>query len=155
MSIDRNTSFSEQSHAFVLQGSELLPQKKVGARGLSAQRAPTSAVSAGKPRTRRFVNRAARREAVNRDIVNLFRLKLAIAYIEDGLSLGQVSRLFGMSASLLCHLRKRYMREGFDAVAPALSEVFPRALEMDVFDPDSAKVCSGADEYGPAVYASA
>jgi len=87
MSIDRHTSFGEQSPAFVLQGSELLPQKKVGARGLSAQRAPTSAASAGKPIKRGFVRRAAIREAINRDIVNLFRLKLAPVYIEDGLSL--------------------------------------------------------------------
>ena len=135
MSAERHTSFGEQSPVFLLQGSQSPARGKVGARGLSAQRAPTRAASAGKPIKRRFVRRAATREAINRDIVNLFRLKLTPVYIEDGLSLRDVACCFSMSVSLLCYLRLRYVREGFAAVAPTMAEVFPRALEMDVFDP--------------------
>jgi hypothetical protein len=97
---------------------------------------------------RRWTRRAARREAINRDIINLFRLKLAIQYLDEGQSLQMVATLFGMSCSLLCHLRQRYERSGFAAVAPTLAAICPRALGMDVFDPEFLKRGPSAPDDG-------
>jgi hypothetical protein len=107
---------------------------------LSACQAPPQAAATGKPKRRQFKRRAARREAINRDIINLFRLKVALQYIEDGLSLGMVARMFGMSGSSLWYLKQRYELYGFAAVAPILANVLPSALSMDVFDPVSVTV---------------
>ena len=86
------------------------------------------------PNRRRFTRRAALREAVKRDILNLFRFKLAQIYMADGLSLGMVARTMGASESWLYHLNNLYKQGGYDLVAPHLENVFPRALSMDIFD---------------------
>jgi hypothetical protein len=81
---------------------------------------------------RRFPRRAALRDAVKTDVVNLFRFKLAQYYIDSGLTLNLAATRLGMSPSHLCILRKRYHQGGYSAVAPRLKEVFPPALEFDL-----------------------
>ncbi len=94
----------------------------------------------GKRNYRRSVRREERREAVKRDILNLFRFKLAQIYVADGFSWGMAARAMGASTSGLCHLNNLYLRGGYDAVAPHLADVFPRAFSMDIFDLAGASV---------------
>ena len=94
----------------------------------------TQIVSIGKPKRRKYARRAERREHIKRDIIALFQFKLALSYVEDGYSWGMVARLMGVSTSWLCHLNNLYKEGGNDRVVPYLADVFPRALDMNIFD---------------------
>jgi AraC-like DNA-binding protein len=83
-------------------------------------------------RRRQFPHRRALRQAVRRDVCNLFTFKLAQHFMERGLSLNLAATRLGISPSTLCALRKIYDQGGYSVVAPHLKDVFPEALEFDL-----------------------
>jgi hypothetical protein len=95
----------------------------------------TREASAGKPRrlTARQKKRYIARQ-LRHDVVKLFLFKLAMHYMEDGLSVYMVADLFRMSPSWLYRLRKLYIRGGYRELAPLIAETFPPALSMDLVE---------------------
>ena len=76
--------------------------------------------------------RAAYRVAMNRDILNWFRFRLALILRERGLSFRNAAKLTGASSPLLSEMLSRFDQGGFAAVAPHLAEVFP---DSEWYDP--------------------
>ena len=102
-------------------------------RGAGAGYAAGSSAPQRRPRRKRrpCKRRAAFRTAFKRDILNWFRFRLALYFIENGLSLNQASTITGASPALLSGLFELFDFGGFGSVAPHLSEVFPEAFDFD------------------------
>lgn len=101
----------------------------------------------GKQRAR--ARRKLRRSAIRRDIINLYLFRLLVAYLQSGYSARMVSRLTGFAASHLCHLKLMYERGGYSAVAPYLAQVFPEALDMELWLPPTAPQITGGHPPAP------
>ncbi|MEI8044184.1 MAG: hypothetical protein WCL11_22430 [Verrucomicrobiota bacterium] len=110
--------------------------------GLSAVSA--ASIGAGKSKTKTQLKReqraarkaavkAARKQRWQRDIATLFMFKLA-RHMRERYPDAGIARIMGVSPSWLCSLFQKYDLEGLAAVAPYLAEVFPDALDFDIFD---------------------
>jgi hypothetical protein len=96
--------------------------------------------AAKEPKRRRPVppsvprRRALRRRCVEREILNLFRFKLAMYHLETGYTVPMVARLAKISPSLLYRLIELHRWRGYEGIAPVINEIFPPALDLDIFD---------------------
>jgi hypothetical protein len=82
-------------------------------------------------RRRQFPHRHARREALRRDICNLFTWKLAEHLMARGLSQNLAATRLGVSPSTLSGMRRVFDQGGYSAIVPCLREALPAAVEWD------------------------
>ena len=110
--------------------------------GLSAGPAAPARAGGSKTKTqfkreqraaRKTAFKAARKQRCQRDVATLFMFKLA-RHMRERYPDAGIARILGISPSWLCALFQKYDREGLAAVAPYLAEVFPDALDFDIFD---------------------